>query len=460
MKRFRRGLKSKAKRKSMIRSHMKLEVQNSALLRIGKNIHSYQDALKTFLPTSLTYLLGCSNSPFYISNLKKYDYKDYVPLIVPENFSIIENERITIDFLKHLVSVLFWQSCRTFRLDYSKCKYCDLATQVFLDSILKDYSSFIRRCEKSKVKGNQIGLNISSIGGNNIHEESIQRLINSVGSPVVLNNRKYQNKFVIPYKLRYYEAKESKGAQLMGQKEIDATTLIEYLDNCLSRLCKKLTADAKQALGYILGETLSNAEEHSSLHNRYLIGYFEETKQKENHYGLLNVVIMNYGKTIYEKFKNPEEGIPFNKKCQEQMKDLSDSFRSRNIFKKDEFTEETLWTLYSLQGGVSCIPPEVRKRGNGTIHFIDSFFKIKGSADADNISKMILWSGKSRIEFDGTYQIIEKNDENEGKIGIMPFNKSGMITEKPDSKYVFSTDTYFPGTMIYAKLLINDDDTI
>lgn len=68
-------------------------------------------------------------------------------------------------------------------------------------------------------------------------------------------------------------------------------------------------------LGYVVGETLINAEEHSSLRYRYLIGYFEECTEDNRHFGMLNLVILNFGQTIYEKFKYPDEGIPVNSDC-------------------------------------------------------------------------------------------------------------------------------------------------
>lgn len=460
LRRFRRRLKEKEKRK-----HRRIVLQNQFTMDVGyrslgKKIKNYSEAIKEFLPTTLSYLSVCEESPLYIRNLSQPQYTEDANLTVPKNFSLIDNEIETSSFLQSVAATLFWQACRTLRLDYVNCTYCDLATQIILDSILKDYDKFIHRCQRARLNPNRIGIKISSIGGNHIYDESIQKLIHSVGSPVVLKNKSNLHRSVEPYKLRYYEAREASKLAKSGQKEIDSTTLIEYLDRCLARLNKQLSTDARQDLGYILGETLANAEEHSSLHSRYLIGYFEESKDTTRHYGLLNLVIMNYGKTIYEKFKYPEEDVPFNTRCQERMKELSDSFHSRHIFTKDEFTEETLWTLYSLQGGVSCIPPEVKKRGNGTIQFIESFFKIKGDSDVDNVSRMTIWSGKARIDFDGLYHPGETLDENGKKIGVMTFNKSGTINEKPDPKYVYSTKSYFPGTLIFAKILINEDDIL
>ena len=456
--RFRRKLKEKEKRKQRRIASAKQFAIDADYRNIGKKVKNYSDAIAEFLPTTLSYLSVCKDSPLYIQNLKQPQYTEDANLMVPKNFSLVDNESETSTFLQTVTAILFWQACRTLRLDYVNCIFCDLATQIILDSILKDYDKFIHRCERASLNLNRIGIKISSIGGNHIYDKSVQKLIHSVGSPVVLKNESSLHRSVEPYKLRYFEAREASKLAKSGQKEIDSTTLITYLDSCLARLNKQLSSDARQDLGYILGETLANAEEHSSLHSRYLIGYFEESKDTTRHYGLLNLVIMNYGKTIYEKFKYPEESIPFNTRCQEQMKGLSDSFHSRNIFIKDEFTEETLWTLYSLQGGVSCIPPEIKKRGNGTIQFIESFFKIKGDSDVDNVSRMTIWSGRARIDFDGSYHPGETLDENGNKIGVMTFNKSGTINEKPDSRYVYSTKTYFPGTLIFAKLLINEDD--
>lgn len=117
-----------------------------------------------------------------------------------------------------------------------------------------------------------------------------------------------------------------------------------------------------------------------------------------------------------------------------------------------------MWTLYALQEGVTSISTKRYKRGNGSIRFIDSFFNIKGSQSVDNISKMSILSGKTRIIFDGKYEITTKTNDAGNVFKVMTFNKSGNIEDKPDSNYVYSVDDYFPGTMISAKILLNEDD--
>ena len=101
-----------------------------------------------------------------------------------------------------------------------------------------------------------------------------------------------------------------------------------------------------------------------------------------------------------------------------------------------------------------------KKRGNGTIQFIESFFKLKGNDDVDDISRMYILSGNTIIEFDGTYRLSESKDENGVSRGIISFNKSGSLDERPDSKYVKYVDDYFPGTAIFVRLLLNENDII
>ncbi|MBM6856619.1 hypothetical protein [Caecibacteroides pullorum] len=453
--RFRRKLKSRKKKHNRNKGKSYFLNIFKEYRKIGKNIHSYQEALNTFLPKNLAYLTEEEKSPFYINKLKQKNKKNVGIHIVPKHFSIIENSFESIDFLRSIIESFIFQTYEELWLDYRNCENVDLPTQVFLDSILLDIDEFIKTCKKANVYK---FVRLASIGGRNINNQSVIRLLYSVGSPVELINKQVRYNDIIPYKLRRFDEEKLNKNSALVQKEIDTTTLLDYVNSCLSRVKKTLSREASMDLGYVIGETLINAEEHSSLKCRYLIGYFEECNKDGKHFGLLNLVIMNFGQTIYEKFKYPIGDNPINEDCLHKMKIMSDKFRSHSLFKKDKFTEETLWTLYSLQGGVSCIPREIQQRGNGTIQFINSFFKLKGDENVDNISKMFLLSGNTRIDFDGTYKLVDDKDENGSPRGVISFNKTGKLTDAPDEKYVRNVPDYFPGTIIFAKLSINDDD--
>lgn len=453
--RFRRKIKSKEKKRKRNRAKEKELFLCRSIRHRGRLIKNRNESLHAFMSSHFLHLITCEKSPFYYKKLENKHTQSLCRIQIPEIFSILSNTEASYKVLKQIMEAIMFQNCNKLYLDYGDCKFCDLETQVFLDSILKSFDKYARKC-------NRIGLSyfisIKEVGGRNINNDSLQRMINSVGSPVELINRQMHFKDVEPFRLRHIDSNDVTKLKFEGQKEMDASDLIDYVESCLKRFSKTLTQDAKGSLGTILGEIISNAEEHSTLHNRYLIGYMEETTKEQSHYGILNIVIMNTGKTIYERFKYPDTNENINKECVNRMCELSKKFTKKGLFSINSFTEENLWTLYSLQGGVSIVPKDVRKRGSGTISFIKSFFNLKDSIDVDNVSRMSIISGNTRIDFDGTYQISETLDANNRKLERMTFNQTNSLYDKPDSKYVYTTKCYFPGTLISAKLLINDSD--
>ena len=318
-----------------------------------------------------------------------------------------------------------------------------------------DIDKYHRLCKKASLEKY---INWAAVGGRNYYDDSIGRMINSVGSPSILINRKVSYKEIIPFRLRCFDGINASSQTKSAQKEIDATIVLEYVNDCLKRMNKSLNQSALRELGCVIGETLINAEEHSSLNYRYMIGYFEECKDDSQHYGVFNLVIMNFGQSIYEKFKYPQNMEKINTKFLDKMGVLSEKFTKKRLFKSNEFTEENLWTLYSLQQGVTCVPDQ--QRGNGTIQFIESFFKLKGKNEVDDVSRMYILSGNTVIEFDGTYRLSDLKDDEGVPRGIISFNTSGSLLDKPDSRYVRNVDQYFPGTAIYIRILLNEEDVI
>lgn len=457
-KEFRQKLCSKDKRRKKRIGKQNALLQFSYEKNRMKSIRSFQGLIAEFLPRNLLYLLVNERCLFFADDLEQNKFRNVWTIKVPEVFSIIERPKESFDVIKKICSCFYHQCCQELTLDYVKCRYTDLLTQVFLDSVLMDIDRFLKICHRPQYRRYNIiksSVRLSTIGGKN-YNDSILRMVNSVGSPANIINRRVEFPDVIPFRLIRYDGVDSTDERRLGQKEHDTTLLIDYINDCLARVNKELTKDACKNLGYVIGETLINAEQHSSLKYRYVIGYFEENTNKESgHFGLLNLVIMNFGKTIYEKFKYPEEGEDINEDSVREMEKLSGQFKWKKLF-NDDLTEETLWTLYSLQRGVSCIPASIEKRGNGTIKFIESFFNIKGNQGVDNISHMYLLSGNTRIDFDGTYRV--QKDANGKSLGRITFNDSGSFQDKPNNKYVKHVDCYFPGTAIFVKLLIDDND--
>ena len=423
----------------------------------GKAIQHKKDwYIEKYLPTNLSFLIKKKESPLFLEKIRKEKFNSRGVVRVPKVFSIIEEPEICYLTLTKVISALLIENNVSFILDYEECQKVDLGSQILLDIILKDFMKFGNLC--SKIDRNHKNYFPISIGGINIGNEDVQKMIFSIGSPVTLKVGELKFPDIIPYKLCIHDNEKEKDLdKRMEQKELDTTEMADYVINCLLRMKKELTPEKLDDLCTVIGEILINAEEHSSTKYRFSIGYFKEENIDGKHFGIFRLVIMNFGQTIYEKFSS--EDCP-NQEIVSKMKILSKLYTKRNMFFQREFEEENLWTLYALQEGVSSISPKEYRRGNGSIRFIESFFNIKGSNEADNVSFMNIVSGRTRIVFDGKYSIVPKTNSNDETFRVMTFNESGNIEDKPDKKCVYQTESYFPGTLISAKILLNDDDLV
>lgn len=405
------------------------------------------------MPRNLRYVLNALDSPFNYKKIKQIQSPSDGVLIVPKNFSILDNPRESFLMLSKMLSALFVDNRKVVTLDYQHCVHLDLTSQVILDSLILDYVEFSKNYNKKPTKNKHLKFN-TIFRGVNITNENVRKMLFSVGTPKVLNIKSVNYDDVTPYHLCRHDACLIKDARKQSeQKDLDTSEMADYVINCLDKVNKQLTREKLDALCTVIGEALINAEEHSSLRYRYSIGYFQDEIVNGKHEGIFRLVIMNFGNSIYEKFK--DANCP-NPEIVKKMQELSEKYTRWSLF-EPRFTEEALWTLYALQQGVSSVSPFISKRGNGCINFIESFFMIKGSQAVDDVSRMAIISGNTRIVFDGHYEI-SKLIQDGHLYRTMTFNNSGRIEDPPDKQYVYKDAYYFPGTIISAKIMLNEDD--
>ena len=366
---------------------------------------------------------------------------------IPEIFSIIENYEETTIYLRKLFNALYFQTFENIIIDYGKCKHIDVCASMCMDIILSD---FIRYYQKSVRDRHTI--KIKEIKPINFRRYDIEKILFSIGAYSSIKGLKFDFDNIIPFPINIGH---KDNPNLAEKRERDITETVDYIIGCLAKLNKKLTDTAETNFYKVIGEVIQNAEEHSNTKRRFLIGHFEENNGDSGNYGIFNFAILNFGNTFYETFKNSENP---NVEIIDQMNDLSKKYTTNGFFRRKKFEEETLWTLYALQDGVTRI--KNWKRGNGTIRFIESFINLKGNIEADDVSKMVITSGHTRIVFDGKYQITKTKRGNEKKeFKMMTFNKSGNIEEVPDGNYVIYEENYFPGTIISVKLKLDYENT-
>jgi hypothetical protein len=182
-------------------------------------------------------------------------------------------------------------------IDYSKCEKIELNGQIYLDIILKDSIQFIKRRNRYK----KLRQNLSEIEAININNIDIKKILFSIGSPAILKKRTIYFEDIVPYNLCTHN-KSGNRIDDMQRKEIDTTQLVDHVITSLKTVNKTLNSENKEDLSTVIGEVLINAEEHSTMNNRYSTGYFQKINDENNIFGIYHLVIMNFGKTIYEKF--------------------------------------------------------------------------------------------------------------------------------------------------------------
>lgn len=445
-KRFKLSLKRHLKKKKLLKS--KILAYTILNRELGYDF-SMEKIYEKFLPSNIKFLIEHESLRRILS--KKYPNCKGT-FKVPKCFSLIRKPQESYELIFHILQSLVNQKYRNIVIDYADCEEIDIDAQIFLDVILLHFINFLKDCQSKN-----INIPINKIGGNNFKNLEIKKILFSVGSNAIHRNEQIRYRDIIPYNLCVRNREKSYlSISNSEQKDIDTTRMADYVLECLSRMKKTLTPEKLDNLCTVIGEILINAEEHSTTKYRYSVGYFKENNENGKHTGVFHLVIFNLGETIYEKFKNPN--CP-TQHIVDKMRNLSSNYTKRNLFQWGKFEEETLWTLYALQDGVTS-KTNYQRRGNGSIQFIESFFSIKGiKKDFDDVSKMNILSGNTLITFDGTYNISEKISDGD-IFKVMTFNKSGNIDDSPDKKFVKYVDHYFPGTMISAKILLNDDDLI
>jgi hypothetical protein len=370
-------------------------------------------------------------------------------LFLPETFSLTENPEPSFEFLKDLLYTLRYPKNNKLVLNYRKCKRIDLDASICKDIILKE---FINAFDDVTKRG--INIETKSIEAIELSNERVKKFLYATGTHKIIKNIKVDFPDIQSYDLVIGDKRDG-----IAYKEVESTNMVKHIEKCLAKMDMKLTNDARERFGEIVGEVIANAEEHNITNYHYSLGHFEEIRANGKHYGVFQVVIFNFGESIYERFNNPEACK--NVDILNDMRTKSRAFTNKSyfgIFGGRRFEEETLWTLYSLQDQVSSVAPT---RGNGTIQFIESFLDLRNN-DEEKISKLVLLSGNSRILFDGKYRtaLKPKESEDEDDYKIITFNEEKSLDEKPDPDYVTFVEHFFPGTMIYARIAINEDDII
>lgn len=380
----------------------------------------------------------------------------YIEIKIPKVFSFIRNADETLETLISIRRALGLRSLTEIYFDHSQCEYMDLCASIVRDVIV------LRAKTQARLEHRKL-----TISGNWSNVISVNVMLVSSG---ILKHLKHPISELLPQeikaRLRLCPLKIGRPGplELSSDSELEASKLAAFFDECLRTEHYRLKGEWKLNLINLITEVLDNAEQHAGEKPHwYTIGYYNHSETQDEG-GECHIVLFNFGMSIFESLN----GNDTSEELKHQIRELADFHRSRGFFAFTKkivnaniavvfpiWQEETLWTLYSLQEGVSRFRnlPGGEDRGNGTVKMIDFFTEL-----ASKHPEMALVSGSTHILFDGTYRIhpIKVEDGEERK--VIAFNEANDLKQHPDFKYVRSTPNYFPGTLVTLRFRVRKND--
>jgi hypothetical protein len=139
------------------------------------------------------------------------------------------------------------------------------------------------------------------------------------------------------------------------------------------------------------------------------------------------------------------------------IKNFQKMTKKHRAYFSENWNEESLWTVYALQDGISRKRHKRKDpdRGSGTIRLIESFKSI-ASNHIEHLPVMSITSGHVNICFDEDARLEEK-EYGKFKRKVIAFNKENNLALPAEKKNVRILNNFFPGTVISMKFYIGNE---
>lgn len=358
---------------------------------------------------------------------------------IPKIFSITNNNEQTIKILKKVYYYGCQESIRKIFFDHNECEELEIAASTIMDTIVMACKAYRKSIGQELI-----------ISGLFPDDLKVKKMFIASGLPAHLE---------LQQKLLYNKG-EQKLFSLMAGKNGSArsgsvsTKLTDYINSCLITQEFELTRIGRRDISRMFGEIIDNCEIHGGIDTTwYTLGHFDMSKRERC--GEMNLVIFNYGKTVYEQLMSSETTQETRMKIKYMKEMHSQQYDA-------QWNEEAMLTLFSMQQGVSRLRDDCnegnRNRGTGTAILIDTFYKL-GNTMLNKEPEFSITSGHIHILFDKKYKLCEKqtSDNILGLGKIIAFNEENDILKKPDKNNIHCMKEFFPGTIISMKFFIDPE---
>lgn len=386
-----------------------------------------------------------NDSEFYSSE-KFIKFRRNAVIKIPKIFSLIEAPDEALKVYKQIYSIASKREVRGIYFDHSECEVLEIGASTVMDVFVINLERYL------KIKGRKL-----NFSGKLPPDEKnkIALYVSGLLKHLEVTNIKMSKQINRVYKgIKTLElisgGKNTPTYRISPNAKSDdtQTKVVEYFSSCLETQDIGLNEEGMHFFLDLIGEAINNCELHSGEFCQWFtLGHY----WMQESYGECNIVLFNFGQTIYEGLKNSISS----KELKESLELLSKEHNKKGFFNKgNDWDEETLWTLYSLQDGVSrCRSDDEPDRGTGTVKLIDAFQQIGDTFDGKK-AKMSIISGRACIYFDGEYKLLEKDFDYDSR-QIIAFNKENDLFLPPDKRYVKKNKNFFPGTVISMQFYLD-----
>lgn len=235
-------------------------------------------------------------------------------------------------------------------------------------------------------------------------------------------------------------------------KEAETQRLVEYLDSCLQTYGFALSAAGKDYFGKLVGEVITNAEEHSGRTFWWIAAYLRQPPGRS--YGDCHLTVFNFGRSLAESLQQ----LPRRARLRMEIDRLIRVQRRARFFMPSRWTEENLWTLYALQEGVSRRNDETDLLGHyglGTVKMIETFQHLGQTTLPGTQPMMCVVSGRTHVLFDNRYRMQPKKTARGEERRVIAFNPQNDLRRPPDPLSVRNLRRPFPGTLISLRFYLD-----
>lgn len=356
---------------------------------------------------------------------------------LPTHFSVMDAPEQAIGALSLLAHSMLYDGLSLVYIDFSRLAVYDLGANALLDVLVEELTTQARRTHRS-----------IRWRGNFPSDPAQVRFVRALG---VIKRLKVAHEYVSKddaARLVLFDERCKHYIRAIRPREADRKTLVtarfaDHVNDCLSTIGRQLTQEARHRLCVYVGEILDNGEEHAGMFDWSIQGYLDTQLTNP----MCEITIFNFGMSIAETF----ERLPPDHFTREQTHKYIDLHTQKRLF-GERWRKEDLYTLLSLQGGVSSKNQSAADtRGNGTGDLIEFFQKVHSECSngkAEEAAKMVIVSGSTYILFDGKYKMAP----NANGVRIIAFNETNDLRDRPDSSYVRQlAGVSFPGTLISLK---------